>query len=513
MRNIHDLPAVTIEQVLKWAENHKAATGSWPRFKSGPILDTEETWAGINAALKRGSRGLPAVGSLAEFLAVYCDVRNRGNLPSLTVDQVLAWADEHKAAKGNWPNRNSGQIIGTDEIWERINDALMVGTRGLPAGQSVARLLAEHRDARNPKALSPLSVKKILTWADAHKDATGTWPGKESGRVHGTDETWAGINSALIRGSRALDQGSLADLLAKHSRVRNRKRLPPLSVEQILKWADAFKKSTGGWPNKNNGAVTGTNETWGGINVALERGGRGIPGGSSLPKLFGEHRDVRNRADLPLLTVKQILVWADAHKAVTGCWPTTKSGKIDGTDETWSGVGSALQRGTRGLRSRSSLVKVLVKHRNARSQRILPPLTISQILAWMDAHKRSAGKWPTPKSGQVTGTDETWAGIGHALRIGYRGLPGASSLADLLSEHRGVRNIRNLPPLSVEQILKWADAHKKSTGGWPNKNNGAVSGTNETWGGINVALDRGGRGLSGGSSLVKLLQHHRMPMK
>jgi hypothetical protein len=81
-----------------------------------------------------------------------------------------------------------------------------------------------------------------------------------------------------------------------------------------------------------------------------------------------------------------------------------------------------------------------------------------------------------------------------------------SSLAKLLAEHRSVRNIHDLPSLTIEQILAWADEHKTTTGVWPGKESGAVTGANETWAGINAALSRGNRGLPGGSSLAKLLK-------
>ena len=66
-----------------------------------------------------------------------------------TIGQILAWADEHKAATGDWPNQISGQMTGTDETWGAINVSLSVGNRGLPSGGSLAKLLAEHRGVRN----------------------------------------------------------------------------------------------------------------------------------------------------------------------------------------------------------------------------------------------------------------------------------------------------------------------------------------------------------------------------
>jgi len=153
--------------------------------------------------------------------------------------------------------------------------------------------LAEHRGIRNIHDRAPLNVPQILTWADAHKAATGDWPNRESGPVAGTDETWARVNSALQRGLRGFPGGSsLAKLLAEHRGVRNKKDVPSLTINQILAWADAYKAASGGWPKQHSGQVTGTDETWGGINAALNRGHRGLPGGTSLAKLLDQRSDV-----------------------------------------------------------------------------------------------------------------------------------------------------------------------------------------------------------------------------
>lgn len=133
-----------------------------------------------------------------------------------------------------------------------------------------------------------------------------------------------------------------------------------------------------------------------------------------------------------------------------------------------------------------------------------PDLTTDQILAWADAHFESVGKWPNAHGGAITGTDETWGCVNAALERGVRRLPGGSSLAKLLSERRGKRNIRDLPPLSVQQILSWAYEHKRKTGRWPNGRDGDVEGTDEKWVNIDQALVKGLRHLPSGSSLAKL---------
>jgi hypothetical protein len=464
VRNVQDLLPLTVEQILTWADAHKAATSDWPSKNSGQVTGTDEMWARVNSALQQGQRGLPGGSSLAKLLAEHRGVRNAQELPPLTVEQILAWADAHKAATDDWPNQKSGRVAGTEETWAGVNDALVAGRRGLPGRSSLAKLLAEHRSIRNIHDLSPLNIPQILTWADTHKAATGDWPNMKSGQVTATDETWLGIDDALRKGRRGLPGGSsLAKLLAKHRNVRNHYDLSILTIKQILAWVDAHKAETGEWPNRESGQVKGTDETWSRVDSALQQGLRGLPGGSSLATLLAVHRGVRNKKDLPSLTINQILAWADAYKAASGDWPRKHSGQVTGTDETWGGINAALNRGHRGLPGSSSLARLLADHRSVRNIMDLPPLTIKQILAWADAHKAATGDWPNLQSGQVTGTDETWVGVNHALRIGYRGVPGGSSLAKLLAEHRSLRNHLDLPTLTIKQILAWADAHKAAT--------------------------------------------------
>jgi hypothetical protein len=65
-------------------------------------------------------------------------------------------------------------------------------------------------------------------------------------------------------------------------------------------------------------------------------------------------------------------------------------------------------------------------------------------------------------------------------------------------------------PLTVGQILAWAEAHFAHTGGWPTCRSGPVLDTpGETWGKIDGALYEGYRGLPGGDTLAQLLRRHQ----
>src|SRR5258708_22309629 len=115
--------------------------------------------------------------------------------------------------------------------------------------------------------------------------------------------------------------------------------------------------------------------------------------------------------------------------------------------------------------------------------------------------------WAAKGVGQVAEEyDETWKTGDTALRNGKRGLKKGSSLARFLSDFRRKRNRGGLPKLSIKKILAWADVHFKNTGKWPNRNSGAVlDAPQEEWYTIDCALQQGSRGLSGHTSLLRLL--------
>jgi hypothetical protein len=153
-------------------------------------------------------------------------------------------------------------------------------------------------------------------------------------------------------------------LLADRLGVRNRAGIPRLTVADILAWADAHRERTGAWPQRRSGPIPeAPGENWHALDIALDQGCRGLPGGSSLRQLLAEQRGVRNRADLPPLTPGHVLAWAQAHYRQTGAWPNHRSGPVSGAPgETWQGLDAALRRGRRGLPGRSSLARLLQKH-------------------------------------------------------------------------------------------------------------------------------------------------------
>lgn len=282
-------PALTVAQILKWADEFRKLHGHWPSSNSGHIPGTDENWFYIDRSLCKGWRKLPR-SSLAKLLALHRNRRNQQGLPSLREGQIVKWADACRRKTSRYPKRDSGPIPGViGETWARVNAALVLGHRGLPGGSSLARLLAEYRDVRNIQRLPPLTISKILDWADAYYRRTGKWPKADSGAIpEASDQTWNGVESALRSGKRGLSGGSsLARLLAARRGVRNEKALSRLTEKGIWAWIVSFHLRTGSWPNSRSGPVMGTRwEKWSGVDAALRQGSRGLPGGSSLGKLI-----------------------------------------------------------------------------------------------------------------------------------------------------------------------------------------------------------------------------------
>lgn len=290
----------------------------------------------------------------------------------------------------------------------------------------------------------------------------------------------------------------------------------PISCDFIVQLALQHFVNNGSYPNRNTkGQVVGgyPGDTWGGYDSSLAAGWRGLTGGSSLAKLLERELGVRNHRNLPDLSENQILELAKSHFSSTGKWPKKKSGPVVGghPGDTWGAYQDALVRGRRGLPGGSSLAKLLSQELGIRNHLDLPGLTTSFIVERAIQHHEINGVWPTLYTkGQVIGghPGDTWNAYQIALCQGRRGLPGGSSLTQLLSTELGVRNRRDLTCLTENGILELAKLHLKATGKWPSMTSGSVTGggPGDTWKGYDHDLRRGARGLPGGSSLAQLIR-------
>src|SRR5207245_1578315 len=101
-----------------------------------------EKWWEVDLALRRALRGLPGGSSLSRLLRDRLGVEHHLKRPALNVKTILQWAKQHHARTGSWPTGDSGEIHDAPgETWRAVDAALTKGTRGLPGGDSIARIL------------------------------------------------------------------------------------------------------------------------------------------------------------------------------------------------------------------------------------------------------------------------------------------------------------------------------------------------------------------------------------
>lgn len=364
----------------------------------------------------------------------------------LSVAKVKRWAMAHLHSKGRWPTADSGAISeAPDWTWASVDYGFKVGTHGLRKYVTLPLFLdRELKAVRRSTKRPPLTHSMILHWAREYRERNGRWPAVQSGEIPGTyGESWLGIDHALRRGARGLRRkSSLAVLLGKVPGSRFRLLREPLSITQIVAWAEDHVTRTGRWPSINSGPVLARpDEKWVNINMALRTGLRGLPGGMTLSRLLRREPGSDRNLNRPKLTYRRILEWADEYFWRHDRWPRFDSGRIPGSDgDAWSHIDASLKQGLRGLPGGLTLVKFLHRHRCAPYQeRGESPLTERQILAWADAHFRRTGRWPTGGTGPVLdASGEDWRRLRDSLFAGHRGLPGGSSVARLLAQHREV---------------------------------------------------------------------------
>lgn len=302
----------------------------------------------------------------------------------------------------------------------------------------------------------------------------------------------------------------------KTRKPRDRRYGPSLTIPQILAWADDYHARLGAWPRANSGRIPEPNgTTWCAVDSALRTRSRGLKVRSSLSKLLQERRGVRHRLALPPLRIDRILRWGDAYFAAERHWPNNDSGPIpDSGEESWRTIEDALRTGSRGL-PRSSLARLFAECRGRRNHLALPKLRIREILSWADRHFQATGRWPKHDSGYVAAKpNETWSSVNLALCEGLRGLPGGSSLIRLLIKHRGIRSCAYRPPLKTAQIRRWARDYRREHRRWPTKTAGLIPKSDgETWMAVAMALSKGNRGLTGGTTLHNFLARPQRALK
>ena len=295
---------------------------------------------------------------------------------------------------------------------------------------------------------------------------------------------------------------------------------PNLTEDMIVEAAKRHHARTGRWPSSNTGDAAkdfGFRETWTAVHCALYEGLRGLPGGETFAQLLHRRGLQANLASRPGLTEELIVTAAKGFHNRTGKWPTETSGDASrefGFPVSWRGVAAALDRGFQSLPGGSTLPQLLHQRGLKFSQAVKPvDLTENDVVQASQNFHRENGVWPQAASGRADNHfnfSTSWGSVDIALKEGWWGLPGSSSLARLLHE-RGLKVNKIIKPsdLTEDAVVNAAIKFYRQFGQFPKTKMTDDAfpyiGFHTSWQGLNLAIARGKWGLPGGSSLARLL--------
>lgn len=116
-----------------------------------------------------------------------------------------------------------------------------------------------------------------------------------------------------------------------------------------------------------------------------------------------------------------------------------------------------------------------------------PPITIEQLREAVDQHRQAnGGRFPTHQ-GHCDHLGLAWSTVDTALREGYRGLPGGSTLRKWIDETYPAE--RYAPPYTSANIRAWVVAHREAhEGSFPTVESGPIAGVNRTWMDVNDSM-------------------------
>ncbi|MDC0274489.1 hypothetical protein OAK91_07135, partial [Planctomycetaceae bacterium] len=326
---------------------YRNLTGKWPKSNAPVDSDQNLRWGRLYYQLKIGFEGLPRGINLNALIdAIKIDKHDKFTPHKLTKAWIKKQSQIFYSVNHEFPNpRKTGYLryIGrTNLSWESIDLALKFGLRGLNGGSSLVSLFVTKYSKTNRKNSqkdidekpptthskntsfkssnqssktnsSGLTYGWIAIQASEYYSEHGKWPNAYSGKIDGSDTTWASIDAALRIGLKGFPGGESLDRLikplslVKGSPSKTQKKSRPkqselhgvrstsiqkkqshtnLNEEWIIHKALEHRKVKGFLPDQKSGIVLGTNEFWYGIHYALLNKKRGLSAGLTLEKFL-----------------------------------------------------------------------------------------------------------------------------------------------------------------------------------------------------------------------------------
>lgn len=302
-----------------------------------------------------------------------------------------------------------------------------------------------------------LTTEVLARWVDEFRAChDGKFPSNRSGVIPGANRSWRSVDAAMrIGGGGWPEKISLLAWLDRQYPARlNRIRMTPPVVRHYVD--DYRARHDGAFPTQRSGRISDTEKTWGTLWMSVPNRRDGWPAHITFGTWLDEQYPERIAARAKHLSPDIVRAWVERFRAAhNGKFPSTVSGPIPDTDKTWGAVDSAMTQCNAGWTQRTSLAVWLDEQYPERVRQLTPELLRRWVEDYRDRHE---GRFPTLTSGQIAGTNKTWAAVGAAMKKGFSGWTQKTSLALWLDQQypgriRAVGRPRDAVP-SDRQIRK-----------------------------------------------------------
>jgi hypothetical protein len=211
MRNKHDLPPLSYDQIYRWIDAHFEQQQRCPDWSSQEVIPGSQgdSWYSIDYALREGTRGLRGGESVRVLVREYAARRPGVATGPLSNEQILSWAEAHFKKHKRWPSRYAGAVVAAPgENWLAIDAALKRGLRGLEGGTSLKHLIRTTNGELRSRGPSRLTEAQVFGWCEAYRTRHGSWPTHRSGRIpEAPGMTFRAADAALRKGRYGLPGG------------------------------------------------------------------------------------------------------------------------------------------------------------------------------------------------------------------------------------------------------------------------------------------------------------------
>lgn len=420
-----DIDLNEVENKIKWYyEKHKRK----PNENSKDFILADGTSARrLASAFRRGFRGLDGGINFPTFVNQVLDLEEKRDI---NLEEVIVEIKKYYKETGKKPTTRTKEFFLPDGTSATALDlALRIGYRGLKGGSSLLDLVSESLGLRGRGQDIDLNEAKIEVLNYFKK--YGKRPTKRCKNFLLSDGTSLENLDRFLKKKKNKENGSsLSEFINNILGVPQKENFDLGEIRTEIKkyYNKKSKKPT----EHSEDFFLPDGTTARNLANSFRKGLRGLDGNISFPEFANQVLGLKEKKDLDVsMIIKELKKYHKKNKK----YPNKRDASFflaDGTSAT--SLDQALRMGFRGLDGGSSLAKLIEEISGKPSHTNKMKLTESIIKKEIISFYMKNKQYPTQCSKESKPFGSTWVSIDLALRSGFRGLEGGSSLSKLVKE-------------------------------------------------------------------------------